>query len=155
MMKNINIILLILIIITFNLAANIIHVPADVNSIQGGINLAANGDTVLVQPGTYVENINFNGKNIVVGSLTLTTGDTSYISQTVIDGNQNGSVVTFVSGEDSTAVLSGFSITNGSGIWMGNQTHGGGIFLNNNSCPDLLNLMVSGNIAESANGAGI
>ena len=55
--------------------------------------------------GTYVENINFNSKNIVVGSRFLTTGDTSYISQTVIDGDRSGSVVSFSDGEDSTAIL--------------------------------------------------
>ena len=137
-----------------NVQAATINVPADLPTIQDGINAASNGDTVLVWPGTYVENINFNGKNIVVGSLVVTTGDNSYIHQTVIDGNQNGSVVTFESGEDSTAVLSGFTITNGSGTWFPDQFLGGGIFLDNSS-PDLLNLMVTGNVAESANGAGI
>ena len=58
--------------------ATIINVPADIDSIQGGINMAIDGDTILVQPGTYVENINFDGKNIVVSSLFLTTGDTTY-----------------------------------------------------------------------------
>lgn len=59
------------------------------------------GDTVLVQPGTYIENINLSWRNIVVGSLTLTTGDKSYVSQTIIDGgspsnSDNASVVTFI-----------------------------------------------------------
>ena len=35
---------------------------------------------------------------------------------TIIDGNQNGRVVRFIGGEDSTAVLSGFTITNGNEI---------------------------------------
>ena len=86
------------------------------------MNAALNGDTVLVHPGAYVENINFNGKNIVVGSLFIITGDTAYIAQTIIDGNQAGSVVTFENGEDTTAVLSGFTITNGM------ATDGGGIY---------------------------
>ena len=57
--------------------------------------------------------INYNGKLITVGSLFLTTQDTTYISQTIIDGNQNGSVVKFENGEDLTSVLCGFTITNG------------------------------------------
>jgi hypothetical protein len=127
--------------------ADIINVPADSATIQGGINLALNGDTVLVQPGTYLGGINFNGKNIVVGSLTLTTGDKSYISQTIIDGGWIN--VIFENGEDTTAVLCGFTITNGVGNggacqdplclpWVG------GIQCEFSS-PTLLNLLVIGN----------
>jgi hypothetical protein len=43
----------------------------------------------------------------------LTTGDTSYISKTVIDGNAEERVVAFTSGEDNRAMLVGFTITNG------------------------------------------
>ena len=99
----------------------LINVPGDQPTIQDAINVSINGDTVLVQPGTYYETINYDGKNIVIGSLILTTGDTSYISQTIIDGNEDGSVVTFENGEDTTAVLIGFTITNG------NSDEGGGI----------------------------
>jgi hypothetical protein len=60
-------------------SATIINVPADFGTIQMAIDSSSNGDTVLVQPNTYYENINFNGHNIVLGSLFLTTGDTSYI----------------------------------------------------------------------------
>jgi len=88
------------------------------STIQGAINCAYENDTILVAPGTYVENINYNGKNIVVSSLFLTTQDTSYISQTIIDGNQNGSVVTFENGEDSTAFLTGFTIKNGNYVFL-------------------------------------
>ena len=91
------------------------EVPSVYSTIQSAIDAASNGDTVLVQPGTYVENINFNGKKIVVGSLYVSTGDTSYVSRTIIDGNENGSVVTIDSNVDSTALLAGFTITNGRG----------------------------------------
>ena len=67
-------------------------------TIQRGINVADNGDTVLVHPGVYKENISFQGKNIVVGSLFVTTGDEGYMLQTVVDGRRNGHVVTFASG---------------------------------------------------------
>lgn len=121
-------------------------------TIQTGIDAAFDGDTVLVQPGTYVENINFNGKNITVGSLCLTTGESTYISRTVIDGNQSGSVVTFESGENSTAVLIGFTIINGIGTLVdlsgkGSYLYCGGGIICINSSPSLVNLAITGNSA--------
>jgi hypothetical protein len=41
------------------LAQNTIHIPGDAATIQGGINLARDGDTVLVAPGTYDETSTF------------------------------------------------------------------------------------------------
>ncbi|MFQ6616511.1 MAG: T9SS type A sorting domain-containing protein [Fidelibacterota bacterium] len=119
-----------------SLYGRIIQVPQDQSSIQAGIDAAVDGDTVLVDTGRYVENINFKGKNIVVGSLFLITGDTSYISQTVIDGDSSGHVVTFTNGEDSTAVLSGFTITNAFLDW--------GVYCVQSN-PSLTNLSISGN----------
>ncbi len=109
-------------------SATIINVPDDYETIQQGIDASTDGDTVLVHPGTYVENINFNGHNIVLGSLFITTGDTAYISQTAIDGNNSGTAVIFASGEDSTAVLKGFTVQNGICI-----EGGGGIICYNSS----------------------
>lgn len=53
MMKTILILFTLIIILTTFSFANIIHVPADTNSIQSGIDMSNDGDTVLVQPGTY------------------------------------------------------------------------------------------------------
>ena len=83
-----------------------IRVPLNQPTIQAGINAASDRDTVLVAPGTYVENINFNGKAIRVMS---ESGPTA----TVINGNQAGSVVTFENAENENTLLTGFSITNG------------------------------------------
>jgi hypothetical protein len=45
-----------------------IHVPADQPTIQAGINAATNGDTVLVAPGTYTENLVLDAKSVFVVS---------------------------------------------------------------------------------------
>ena len=144
-MKTIYFILAFLILSTF-LAATIINIPGDQPTIQEGIDVAVDGDTVLVQPDTYFENIDYNGKNITVASLFLTTQDTTFISQTIIDGNQNGSVVTFENAEDSTAVLIGFTITNGF-----TEVNGGGIYCFNSS-PSLVNITILGNGANWGGG---
>jgi len=128
--------------------AKIINVPTDIDSIQGAINLSVDGDTVLVQPGIYVENIDFNAKSIVVGSLLLTTGDTSYVARTVIDGNKSGSVVSFSPGSDSTTVLSGFTLMNG----FGPGYNGGGIQIEL-SHPVVTNMRIINN--TGGNGGGI
>ncbi len=134
-------------LVTTCLYSTIINVPADQPTIQAGINVAVDTDTVLVQPGNYVENINYNGKLITVASLFLTTQDTTYISSTIIDGNSSESVVTFENGEDETANIIGFTITNG------NASHGGGIYCHNSS-PSLRNVTISGNCSY-AGGGGI
>ena len=46
---------LISLILVSSLQADVIHVPGDSTTIQGGINGASAGDTVLVAPGTYYE----------------------------------------------------------------------------------------------------
>ena len=138
---------------------NLITVPHEYPTIQEGIDVAENGDTVLVSPGTYVENINFNGKNIIVGSLFLTTQDTSYISQTIIDGSNpshpdSGSVVLFVNGENSYAMISGFKIQNGSGTrGIENEYNfvGGGIAAHLSS-PIIENLIVENNSCDVGGG---
>ncbi len=101
--------------------AQIINVPSDKLTIQAGIDSASNGDTVLVEEGTYYENIDFMGKAIVVASKFILDGDTSHISGTIIDGSQatdsdTASVVSFKSGEDTTSVITGFTIIGGKGI---------------------------------------
>jgi hypothetical protein len=134
-------------------SATIINVPGGQPTIQAGINAASPGDTVLVQPGRYIENIDFKGKDIVVGSLFLATQDTSYISQTIIDAQQKNTVVVFKSGETAAAELGGLTLTNGKSL--GNVTNqgdpGGGIYCKNAS-PYLHHLIVEGNITDLQGG---
>lgn len=102
----------------------VLDVPAKFPSIQAAIDSAVPGDTVLVAPGRYYENIRFKGKGIVVASRFLRSRNPADIERTIIDGSRpthpdTGTVVRFVNQEDSTAVLEGFTITGGTGtIWL-------------------------------------
>lgn len=118
-MRSIISILIVLAVCTV-LQARIIFVADTIGTIQEGINKAQHGDTVLVNYGIYYENIDFKGKAIVVGSRFLTEGLKGYIDVTIINGSKPkpggpASVVSFTSGEDTNSVLTGFTITGGSG----------------------------------------
>ena len=97
-----------------------IYVPADHSTIQAAIEVAVDGDEIIVSPGTYGENIDFLGKQITVKS--TDPNDSNVVTNTIIDGGQAGCVVTFDNGEGNNSVLSGVTIRNGnsSGVYCGN-----------------------------------
>jgi len=148
-------VILILIIFTIPAFAHsaIIEVPKDYTTIQAAIDAATKGDTVLVAPGTYIENINFKGKAITVKSSAGAT-------VTVVDGGKPvhpdyGSVVTFSNGdaEGLGSVLDGFTLTNGTGsVDSGSQPKGGGIYCANSTSPTITNNTIIKNYASKGGG---
>ncbi|MCX7879522.1 MAG: T9SS type A sorting domain-containing protein [Ignavibacteria bacterium] len=119
---------------------------APFKTIQWAIEQAWFYDTILVNPGTYFENINFLGIDV---SLISIKGKDS----TIIDGQSNGQpVLTFENGESSATIIDGFTIQNGINR---NFEGGGGITIRyQNTSPRLKNLKIRRNEA-SAYGGGI
>lgn len=140
----------------------VIDVPGDHAQIQAAIEAATQGDTVLVQPGTYVESLDFLGKGIrVQGSAPV---DSLVVASTVVDAmateEDHRSVVSFVSGEDSSSVLAGLTLIGGTGTllstgpWGGESTGGGGVYCAASSSPRLEFLQVRDNLVFGENGLG-
>jgi hypothetical protein len=129
-----------------------------VKGIQAGINKALDGDTVIVAEGSYVENILFKGRNIILTS--TEPSNWNVVAKTVIDGNQSGSVVTFYGTENETCVLSGFTIRNGTGTLGPGQSgivlNGGGILGAQSpgayTHATIENSIITGNSADNAGG---
>jgi hypothetical protein len=129
-----------------SLHANIIHVPGDQSTIQAGINVASNGDTVLVMDGTYAgsgnRDITFLGKTIVVMS-------ENGPEETIIDCEGSETKphrgFHFHNGEGYGSVVKGFTITSG---WA---DIGGGMLIDN-SYPTITNCTFRGNSARDFGG---
>ena len=135
-------------------------VPDDYSTIQAAINDCNDGDTVIVSPGTYVEKINFNGKNIILTS--TNPNDPEIVTATIIEcpppatsrgqtPENKDSTVTFENGETSEAVVTGFTITGGFGTFLQAEfvdrdiIIGGGVYCFNSSPTIEKNIIINNN----------
>jgi hypothetical protein len=134
------------------LHSTIIHVPGDSTTIQGGIDGAVDGDTVMVADGTYTgdgnRDIDFTGKAIVVMS-------ENGPDVTIIDceGREEDPHrgFSFTHGEGPYSILKGFMITGG--FIAGGD---GGAIICSDSSPRIDNCIITGNVAaqDLFNGGG-
>lgn len=119
--------------------AEVIHVPGDAPTIQAGIDLATDGDEVIVADGVYTgagnRDIDFTGKAITVRSEHGAQQCIIDCQATHLDTHRG---VLFRSGETAAAVLEGFTIRNGR--LEGDQ--GGGIRCDGSS-PTIANCIIT------------
>jgi len=122
--------------------ASILEVPVEFGDIQSAVDSAAVGDTVLIHPGTYLiqDSIGIKSKNLVIGSLMLTTRKPAYLDKTILKGNGNNSIFCFWEGVDTSTIITGLTLTEAEN----------GIYCDNAS-PQLDNL----NVSKCHSGAGI
>lgn len=116
-----------------------IPVPESFEVIQDAVDSAYIGDYVMVGPGTYMETIDFTGKDIRINS---TSGNPD---STIIDGDGNGPVFTLIQGETVDAEIRGFTIRGGS------ADRGGGVLCDGSS-PAIEGNIIRNNSAVSEGG---
>jgi hypothetical protein len=103
-------------------AADIL-VPSQQPTIQGAINVAVNGDTIIVAPGTYPEKIDLAGKQITVRS-------SDGAAVTILDGTGiSDSLVLCDSGETTNTVIDGFTFQDGVGRLSAGRRLGGAMYV--------------------------
>ncbi len=90
--------------------ADELDVPGEYDTIQAAVDAAADGDTIIVAPGTYIENLDFLGKAITLQS-TNGAAETTISGEAETLGGEFPDTVTFANAEDSESVLQGFTIT--------------------------------------------
>jgi hypothetical protein len=113
--------------------------------IQEAIDVAANGATIIVRPGTYHETIRLPGKSIRL--LGINRNDSNGTTWPVIDGAGASPVVSFAGGGDPNCTLQGFVITGGKG------TSTGAIQCSGGSSPTIANCLIAGNRGTGLNSA--
>jgi len=116
----------------------------DFTKIQPGIDIALPGDTILIYPGTYTEELEIIEKPVIMGSLFLTSNDPAYIQTTILQGN-NFRPLKIENTEDTTLSVSGLTFENGQSLY------GGGMYIRN-SKPRIMSCKVRNNIATKYGG---
>ncbi|MDY0128416.1 MAG: DUF1565 domain-containing protein [Candidatus Cloacimonadaceae bacterium] len=117
----------------------------DYTSIQAAIDAADPGDTVLVYPGRYYENLSIQTNDINLMSLEGSTGDPAYIDSTIIDGNR---LDRCINARQSNCTMRGFCVTGGLAIGAG-----GGISISEKA--SVINCKIYDNTSRTGGGINI
>ncbi|MHC4291770.1 MAG: right-handed parallel beta-helix repeat-containing protein [Planctomycetota bacterium] len=119
------------------------------DEIQEAIDIVDVNDIVLVQTGTYYENLVFPGIDFVLTSSNPL--DETVVSNTIVDGNDLGRVVTFAGTESPQCILTGLTIFNGYYRTFSPNDMGGGVF-GNHTAATISHCIISENYIYAAGG---
>jgi hypothetical protein len=159
--------IVLILLLTVLASGRVIVVPDSAATIQAGLNMAHAGDTVLVMPDEYEENITWPSTDgIKLCSATVP-------DSTTIAGGGNGRVISVGSGISRATVITGFTITGGkassaAGLYLqgspsiignrvvrnechGERNYGGGIYCSSNTSPLIMGNEIAGNVCSDTN----
>jgi hypothetical protein len=125
----------------------------DFSEIQTAIEIVENGDTLLIHPGTYYENLYIHNKDIHLWSLYVTTQDSSYIQETTIDGTHIDHTVYNGNGTGYFS-MNGLRVVNGychQYQYDDRLMHGAGVLLRGGS-NNISNCLIENNYSERTGG---
>ena len=147
-------------------------VPNQYATIQGAIDASVDGDTIIAEPNTYYENLDFGGKSLTLTS--IDPNDPNIVASTIIDANGSTNVIIFPDYPDANCILTGFTITGGAlsdrgggvychdgtiiiskCIFVGNIAENGGGIYNDLGNMTVTDCTFNGNIAANGTGGGI
>ena len=126
------------------LTANIIQVPEDYLSIQNAIDNSMQNDTILVNSGTYTE-------NIIIDNLEIFLISSNGPQNTIIDGDFNGSTIN-IDSPGNHVLINGFTIKNGIGKLLDSGSRFGGGIISHNTTLTLDSLIIENNEAFAGGG---
>jgi hypothetical protein len=119
--------LLLLLLCRITLATQI-RVPEDMPGIQEAMNASAWGDTVLVAPGTWAGLYETPPHSLTLASHFMVSGDSTHINETIMDGENQGTLLMVRTLPNNQFTLMGFTMMRGLGqatdVWV--NCHFGG-----------------------------
>ena len=115
-------------------------------TIQAAINASANGDTIRLFEGEYIELFDFQSKQLVLESRSDELQDSLLVEQTVISaGPLGGSCIELIGVDAANATIKNLTFSGGQ------SQIGGGVYVEN-STPKLIGIIIERNSAEVGGG---
>lgn len=120
-------------------------------TIQVAVSLAGQNDVVIVNSGTYYEQVNIEGEGFTLASKFLETEDSSFITNTIIDGNYAQNVLSVNDQTEGEMKVVGFTIQNGFQTDVSEIWYGAGVFCSRSN-PFISNCIIRDNKAYKTGG---
>jgi hypothetical protein len=105
-----------------------LHVPGTFGTIQEALDATSASDTVLVERGTYYELLVTPEHSVTLASNYIFSADTTDIQETLLDGYNEGTVITVATEWPWVFTLRGFTVQHGRGEYFGFGTQKGAAF---------------------------